>query len=159
MLKRRLLLLLLISTSVVLCAQRTPSSGNSAAQEGKQPFVISISSPREMWKSTDSIRLNVTVKNLTDQRLMLISLSCARQTGEIVIRDDGGNVIPTTILNAGGSCFAFFVEPGKDNRESIPIDRRFNLTKPGRYSVQVAKEDSTTKTVVKSNTLVLTIMP
>ena len=158
MLKRRLLLLLLASASV-LCAQRTPSSGNSTAQEAKQSFVISISSPRKTWRSTDSIRLDVTVKNLTDRRITLISLWSAWETGEIIIRDEGGNVIPTILNGARSSRSVFSVEPGKDNRESLPIDKQFDLTRPGRYSLQVEKEDRATKTVVKSNTLVLTITP
>jgi hypothetical protein len=91
---------------------------------------------------------------------MLISLWSAWETGEIIIRDDGGNVIPTILSGPRlSSRFGFFVEPGKDNKESLPIDKQFDLTKPGRYSLQVEKEDRTTKTVVKSNTLVLTITP
>jgi hypothetical protein len=158
MLKRRLLLLLLVSTSV-LCAQHTPSIGNSVAQETKQSFTLSIGSPSLTWKSADPIRLDATVKNLTDQRLHLYSSESAWERGEIIVRDGSGNAVPP-VQNPGLIKLSFtsiFVEPSKSLRESFNISRQFNLTKPGQYSLQIDKEDPTTKTVVKSNTLVLTV--
>ncbi len=138
------------------------SNIHSMAQDAKQSFVISISSPSTTWKSTDSIRLDVAVKNLTDQRIQVSSSRSAWETGEILIRDGSGNVIPPiqnpqTVFRSSGS--SIVVKPGKDYTESFNISKQFDLTKPGQYSLQIEKKDPSSNTVVKSNILVLTITP
>jgi hypothetical protein len=160
MLKRKLLLLLLVSTSV-LCAQHTPTNGNSVVQEAKPSFTLSISSPSETWKSADHIRVHVTLKNLTNRQLRLSNSRSAWERGEIIVRDGSGNVVPPIqdpkMVKQSGSIM--FVDPRESPKESFNISRQFDLTRPGQYSLQIEKEDPTTKTVVKSNTLVLTITP
>ncbi len=134
---------------------------HATAQEIQHSFTLSISSPSTTWKSADPIRVDVTVVNLTNRRLHLTSSQSAWERGEIIVRDGSGNVVPP-IQNPGlvkPSATSIFVEPSKNLKESFNISRQFDLTRPGQYSFQVEKEDPTTKTLVKSNTLVLTITP
>jgi hypothetical protein len=51
------------------------------------------------------------------------------------------------------------LEPGHTLRDEYPLSQRFDLTKPGRYTVQASRFDDQTKTWVKSNKITLTVTP
>jgi hypothetical protein len=131
------------------------------AQEIQPSFTLAISSPSVTWKSVDHIRVDVTVKNRTNLQLRLSSSRSAWERGEIIVRDGSGNVVPPIqdpkMVRPSGPIV--FVDPRENFKESFNISQQFDLTRPGQYSFQVEKEDPTTKTLVKSNTLVLTITP
>jgi hypothetical protein len=130
-------------------------------QDVKTSFTLTVSSSRQVWKSSEPIHLDATVQNLTDLRLHLSSSQSAWENGEIFIRDANGVPVPpiedpSTVRRSFPS---IFIEGGKTLKESFNISRQFDLAKPGQYYIQIEKKDPTTKIVVKSNTLVLTVTP
>jgi hypothetical protein len=48
-------------------------------------------------------------------------------------------------------------KPGQGHSESIILNRTYDLSQPGNYTIQLSKKDSATKTVVKSNAITVTI--
>jgi hypothetical protein len=48
-------------------------------------------------------------------------------------------------------------KPGHGHSESIVLNRMYDLSQPGDYTIQLSKKDSATKTVVKSNIVTVTI--
>jgi len=56
-----------------------------------------------------------------------------------------------------GSTFGDILEPGKSFRQTLALSKEYDLSKPGKYTVQASRFDG--KTDVKSNTLTLAVMP
>ena len=58
-----------------------------------------------------------------------------------------------------GSELTVTVEPGKDSYAAIIANQQYDLSRPGKYSIQVSHWDYESKTIVLSNTITVTVVP
>jgi hypothetical protein len=59
--------------------------------------------------------------------------------------------------DARGSIIGFEVPPGETLKDGMILSRLHDLSRPGRYTVQVERFDETTMTFVKSNKITITV--
>ena len=52
-----------------------------------------------------------------------------------------------------------YVQPGTSSVQTAHLGRLVNLSRPGRYTVQVSRVDPATHAVVKSNEITLNVVP
>lgn len=58
-----------------------------------------------------------------------------------------------------GSTIIQFLAPGETQKDEIPVSKLYDLSKPGRYTIQIQRTDPETKLVVKSNSITVTVTP
>lgn len=58
-----------------------------------------------------------------------------------------------------GSDFFYTLQPGKALNDVILANKLYDLSKPGKYSIQVSRFDPESKTTVTSNTITVTVVP
>jgi hypothetical protein len=134
--------------------------------QAEPSFDVTISSPARVFVTGSLIRLDVTIANRTDHVLLLRSSRCGPKAAGITIRGDQQNALeprrefreaPDQIpCNLGGG-----VTPSKSVTESVVIGRWFDLSRPGRYSIQLDRRIFTASGVPetrKSNILEIEIV-
>jgi len=145
-----------------------------AARAAQQSFTISISTAQSSFKATREIRLQVIITNTSQQEIAVGNAGgeAAELSGyEIIVFDDKGNAPPETRYHKGvrredpnipvgtGSLVKVSLGPGQSLKDATILNRLYDLSKPGNYTIQVQRTDPETKTVVKSNIITLTITP
>jgi hypothetical protein len=145
----------------------------SFASHGQQKvFAVSISTPERTVNSGSRIPLTISLKNLSDKTVSVALNSSdvgVGRTFEITVLDSSGDALPRvkeaaplsgkTPLTKTFSGGTLPVAPGKEILRTISLDRLFDLSKTGTYTVQVRKIEKQTNTIQESNTLALTIIP
>jgi hypothetical protein len=51
------------------------------------------------------------------------------------------------------------LSPGKSDKNAMIVNKFYNLSRPGKYKIQVQRTDPTSKAVVKSNIITVTATP
>jgi hypothetical protein len=157
--------------SISLCAQTTrPATGTTP------PFSISISSPSTIVKGGASVFVDAVVKNTSAQ---IISVHTtvppalaydievwteksvrANETKMGRIRNNHTTPEderePEIIVASGGDGP---LEPGKTLTDHVNVSDLYDLSGPGKYTIQFERFDPETKTSVASNKIVVTVIP
>lgn len=164
-------------TRIVLCiapllilavAYATPSSEGALA--------IRLSTAKSAFKSGSDVMLNVNLTSTSDHTILVStaidrsSLIIAGQMVQIRVHDDKGDLAPETKYlralegkEADGLPITEVVtghlDPGKNSGTAIKIalNKFYDLSRLGKYRVQVEWVDPTSKVTVKSNTIEITI--
>jgi len=153
---RNFFLLLLITSGVF-------SLGRS--QSAKQPFVITISPESQTVRTGSEAEITVHLKNTSDRELDL-SANISDLTGvdpnyTCEVRDCSGRLVPRRAYKhpelATGSAVFRTIQPGESVADTEPIGRLLDLSKPGKYVIQVFRRISRDETEVKSNKITLTV--
>jgi hypothetical protein len=160
----RLLLFVSVIAAVQLMAQ--------SAQE--PPFSLTISTPQEIVKAGSEVRVDVVLRNTSDHEITLLR-SPGTGRGELEFESDvlgeKGNLASQTKygqqlkksgLNAvEGSRIMFRLQPGETYEDSMSLNKLYDLSKPGKYKIQLHKRvpEHLGQGVVKSNALVITVTP
>lgn len=145
------------------------------ATSKSQLFTLSLEGPHEPLKSGAELRLHVTVKNTSDRTIGFV-----RSPGpvpeeafryEIEVRDATGRSAPpstylrelknkTTIIS--GSNLAHWLKAGESFVDEVDITKLYDLTKPGKYTVAVARDIPPNQNLgqgkVKSNPIIVTVI-
>lgn len=150
----------------------------SRAADPPQPFTISISTVQDTFKSGAEIMVGISLRNPSDKWIPVIG-ACAPKADvdsfRIEMEDAQGKVAPeTNVLRAlrgaavptpedlvagwsGPSCGA--VPPKGFINTGFVLNRFYDLTKPGKYTIHVQRAEPDSKVFVKSNTITVTITP
>ena len=151
--------LLLLMTSGVFSLGRS--------QSPKQPFVITISPESQTVRSGSEAEITVHLKNTSDRKLDL-SANISDLTGvdpnyTYEVRDSSGNLVPQRTYKhpelATGHAVFRTVQPGESVTDSEPIGRLLDVSKPGKYVIQVSRRVSKDEKdgEVKSNKITLAV--
>ena len=70
---------------------------------------------------------------------------------------DGSRVPIEGVETRGGSHFSILVAPGEALKIDFEIDKAYDLSKPGAYTIQLLRMDEATKRVAKSNIITVTV--
>lgn len=123
------------------------------------PFTIFASIPGDVVRAPSEILLEITLTNVSDQS---IGIGVAFESPQwmrfgIDIRDSAGKTVAETearrAARGGGDRGGPLIklEPGKVLHTEIILNRLYDLSQPGQYTVQVQRDDLTRGFVVKSN--------
>jgi len=139
-----------------------------SGQSAQSPFSLTVSIAQQ---NPRDIRLNVTLTNVSGSDFHIATKAShvdADLDYEVTVLDDHGE--PARYSDYGkkvhgknsdrsGSIIARVIKPGRALQESADLSRIFDLSKPGNYAVSVKKFDAVSKTVVISNTVILSVSP
>lgn len=149
---------------LLLLLSLTRLAGQNAAE---QPFTITISAPTSIVKAGSDVWIDVTLANHSDEDLDE-SGSINGMTGldpnlAFEVRDPRGNLIAKRVHKhpelATGKPVNREIKPRETLTEQQNISRLYDMTKPGRYIVQVSRGLSTgaQRGVVKSNEVTIVV--
>ena len=118
------------------------------------------------------------IKNVSSHDIdHVIAFGPARSPGEssinIVVKDSSGNVLPEPLSSRklhgrapgqpplGGSVFNSrqALRPGETTKEEKDLSERFDMEKPGIYTIQAQDRDLLTGVTVFSNVLTINVTP
>lgn len=130
----------------------------------------------EVVKARDRIRLFIDCKNISDQPILigeeLKNPKMADLRYPVQVRDEKGSLAPETKwgrrVRTGkddpgketvqvGSYHERYVQPGETYTDGIELNGLYDLSQPGKYTVQIVKIDENGNVVFKSNVVVLTV--
>ena len=139
---------------------------------------IRISTAPSVFKSGHSVMLDVNLTNTSHHTIPVStaidrsSLFIAGQLVKIRVHDDKGDLAPETNYlralegkEADGLPITEVVtghlDPGKDSGTAIKIalNKFYDLSRPGKYKIQIECVDSVSKAVIKSNAIKIRIIP
>jgi hypothetical protein len=172
--------------SMVLLATLSAASstlGATGAESSLAPFSVSISTRPTTVKTGSEVAIKVTITNTSGSKIE-IGRSVGQNEGEmnqdLEILDNQGKRTATTsygrrVKGEGrergehgeppppaiiGSDIFFPIEPGKSIEDIIIANKLYDLSQPGKYTIQVTRFDPYySKTSVKSNIITLTVTP
>ena len=148
-----------------------------SASADKQLFSLGIDAPSEPLKSGAELRLHVRVTNTSDRAITFI-----RSPGlipeeafryEMEVRDARAQSAPRSAyvrklesaqtVTEEISKYAYKLKPGESFVDDVEITRFYDLSRPGKYTISVAREMPPAQKLgegkVKSNTITITVVP
>lgn len=142
----------------------------AAAEDNKQPFTITISAYHETVKVGETIRLHVSLINISDQTLVFrrsVSPYTAEHHYSVQIHEKNGKDVLETeygrhvrLHQLIGSDTAALLKPGEKLEEDIVLSTVFDLTSSGEFEVQLTRpvsEEPNEKETVKSNIITIIV--
>ncbi len=164
---------LILSVSLLGLAHMTSVE---VAQVDPPLCTVTITAPETSIKVGSEVKLDIATKNVSDRTIYVVYSTVGRNM-KIDVRDSEGNPVSETPFGLkvhgtdpkrapfAGTVFSTRVslKPSETSQEKLVLDKEYDLTKPGRYSIRVQRSDvlSDTNTVifVKSNTIIVTVTP
>ena len=141
-----------------------------AAPPAEPWFSVTISAPKASASVRSDVKMKITFANNTGKDLHYGAGGPGRDgpVFDIDIRDGNGKVAPETSYGLkmhgkgpgsfSGSVFSATVHPGETTEDEVNLSKEYDLSKPGKYTVQV-KERNPVFQAMKSNTLTITVVP
>jgi hypothetical protein len=163
-------LLTAILTAAASHAQPVPQSNDSNAP----PFTVTINLRPLIAKAGAPVFLDINLTNTSKQDIWLAgpkSLQVEAQGTETHLADWQGAIYiyyakgspvpprkkPDDVLGGLKNLSGRSLSPGEFTHDHIPLDKHYDLTKLGQYTVWVQRLDPVSKVLVKSNTITLTV--
>jgi hypothetical protein len=157
-----------ISPSFLLCFAIAVAPGSGAAQSAKKgrseapPFSIAISAAHEIVSARAPIPVVVTFRNTSSHDIGILQAP-VEFNFQIDVHDSGGNrpsladgsKVPTEPVETRG--FSIPVAPGEALKINFEIDKAYDLSKPGTYTIQLSRLDEATQSEAKSNIITVTV--
>lgn len=140
-------------------------------------FSVGISAAQDVVRSGSAVTVRSVVTNISNQKIWVVSLGedveyhvwdsrgfPVRRANPRVERarlqlqvDKHGEHVVVPYIMARGVWFA--VQPGQTVEDDLVISEFYELTRPGKYTIQALRPDPQSHAVVKSNTITLTVIP
>jgi hypothetical protein len=168
-----------ISMGLLLLVMSMASPSTGSAQGTCPSFSVTISVAQDVVARGSEVKVTIILRN-TSNHDIAIPRSPADDQGEshnkITVRDEEGNLVADKATIARRTdkdkgtysgvknltmetIIIFTVKPGDSLKDGIVLSNVYDSLSPGKYSLQVEHIDDRTKTVVKSNTITLTVTP
>lgn len=161
-------------TGVVLAILLALSSRASA---GKKAFVIAISTLHDTFKSGAEIDVGINLTNTSNKPVLLTGVCAPKGDFDgftVEVTDIHNSVPPETHLlrldrgedtarpddiltTSGPGCGS--VPPNGFSNSGFVVSRLYDITKPGKYKIQVQRKDTYSGTIVESNIITITVTP
>jgi hypothetical protein len=141
----------------------------ATAQSTNPAFTLNLGTKKIEVRASDDVWIKIVQTNVSNHRI-----DCKYTGGNAVNRqyryevtDEDGNpaekVVPSAHVPPPGDYMQCELDPGESNTNTICLSNVFKLDRPGKYTVQVWRDDPDTKdsegnpTKVYSNTITITI--
>jgi hypothetical protein len=146
---------------------------NQATGQGKKKgaFTLSIAARSPSVKVGDPVWVDATLKNASDYAVNLWLDLTPDQGGyayAVDVRDERGSVPPTTeyakaiAKRTGGEGGYVPLDPGKALMHKVEVSKLYDLSRPGKYTIQFRKIDvfdKEAKEYVTSNPITVSLTP
>ncbi len=140
------------------------------SQPAKPPFTIQITATSPTVKAGSTVGIGVVLSNTSTQPVdcsgSISGLTHQDPYLTFEVRDDRGRLVPKRVYPhpelTTGHPINCTVGPGETRSEYQELDRIYDMTRPGVYTVRVSRPISATDEkpgVVKSNKITITITP
>lgn len=159
-----------IATKIATFALISGSATISYSQ--KAEFALSISIPQTTMRSGADIPVEIKIQNISDHEIPIFvspGESGIASAFEVVVLNQTGAKIPETAagLQAHGktnipntiSGGTMKIPVGGNKKYTTHISKIFDVSRPGRYTVQAQKLDKADGIIVKSNRIPFTVTP
>jgi peptidyl-Lys metalloendopeptidase len=160
---------------VVLCLGKAQAAAQAAPPLA--PFTLSIASVSGSIKSGDQVKINATVRNTSSKDVQLLTDTRGTEViYRVDVKDEGAKappdgklkrdlkgledpayLTPDTPTHFG--VYVLTLKPGESITDPIIISKLYDMTRPGKYSIQVERRDENSYIFVKSNVITVTIAP
>ncbi len=150
----------------------------NSAQSISPSFSIAITVPQSLVKPGSEIEMRVVLTNVASHDIRIPQENGARAefAYTITVKDHDGNAPPETeyfaavkgknvtkpgklTLVVTDSYGLHSVKPGANMTDSVDLNKLYDLSQPGKYAIQVERIDDVSKTVVKSSSITITVVP
>ena len=143
-------------------------------QSERPPFSVTISSKEPVVKSGSIIWVDATVKNTSDEVISVGSTAPVEFAYDIDVWTDKSARAPETKLGRRrnnrttpedetmvilSDSAESPLKPGKTLTDHVNVSKMYDLSQPGKYTIEFRRLDEETKTFVKSNKITLTVTP
>jgi hypothetical protein len=157
-------------------------AANAQPATVKPSFSITISAPEIVVKAGGRVKISLALKNESGERIALVrevSLGLAESYTDLDVRDEKGRPVPESRFYAvlkgkpdpykatgpgfapplvvGGSHIREWVSPGDTWKDEITVSNLLDMKQPGKYTISLSRLDPASNTVVKSNTITVTV--
>ncbi len=162
----------LITTALVVLTI-SGSRAQLANQSQAATHSLTIRAKQSQYRAGSQVSIEVITKNVSDHEIEAIETDRTPSATELQIdvRDATGKPATETALNKairggealrvvsslGGLGEHSMLQPGKSRTDEIRIDQMFDLSHPGKYTVQVQRRDDKTGAVVRSNSVAIAV--
>lgn len=115
-----------------------------ASGEPKEGIQLSISMDRNVFTPKEPVLMTVSLKNLNRANLSLPTTTPERDF-KLSVKDKQGNILPLSLYGKGMNTSAIFgrypveVKIGKQTQYTLQIDRLYDLTTCGSYSIEASR--------------------
>lgn len=165
----------LIFAAAAAFAAMTPLA--VGAHHQKQPFTLTLETPKQPLKPGQLLLLRVKVTNTSDREVRVpISEGTpfateVRKVYQVHLLDERGRPAPPwvpppspkgkTVLRAGSAKGAY-LQPGKSLTDQVNLTQLYDLSRPGKYKIWIAEPfyrgPRRRNGLVKSNTITVTVV-
>ncbi len=148
-------------------------------------LTIRVSAPKTVFKTGSPVPLTITLTNVSPHDAFYIVTNKPGGGLLTVVYDSGGKLAPDTAygrtvhpwirpvgppvkgpatrgyIAQAGSYFGFKVPLAPGERKIIASDatKEYDLSRPGKYTIQVEMSDPESTATIKSNTITITVTP
>ena len=154
--------------AVVFCAQQAGPNerGSTPRQAPSAVYSLTISSPVNAVKPGEPIRISITLTNLTKAETALVFYRAERTEQMLgyhfVVRDEHGGLLSMKNANVSApqmsrKYYTVSVAPGESLKHTVELSEIHDLTKVGKYDIQVQKLDEARQIIVKSNSIIVAV--
>jgi hypothetical protein len=168
------LAVLLLSTTIVSLASDAPQTP-APAQTSQADFTLAISVKRPEYNAGAEVWVEIVKRNTSDHPVRVVrvtkQIADADRFYRTYVRDEKGNLAPETKhgrwIRTGrddpGETTVYVwsgmpgtILPGASFRDEILLNRLYDISQPGKYTVQIEGLDESGRTA-KSNTITIAI--
>jgi hypothetical protein len=134
----------------------------AGAQSTGPAYSLSLNVPSTSLSVGADIKVHITMKNTSDHDLFYrVDPSGKLLPFSFDVRDSQGAAVPKMPRRPGpgasGSYFRGTLHPGESIERDRILGKEFDLSKPGRYTIHVERQDD--DVVVRSNVVTITVVP
>ncbi len=135
---------------------------SARAQSTEPGYLLALSAPSASLTAGADIKVDVTMKNTSDHDVFyMVDPSGKLSPFSFDVRDAQGGAVPKVPRKPGpgasGSYFRATLHPGESIQRERTLGKEFDLSKPGRYTIHVERQDD--DVVVRSNVITITVVP
>jgi hypothetical protein len=146
------------------------TTGAAGAQSHTPSFSLAISTPHTTVRTGEPVLLKVLITN-TSGREVYYAGALNRPGGlDVNVMDSNNKPVKETSYGqrqhgtafppvGSGSVLRIEVDPGKSMEEDVMVDKEWDIGTPGTYKLYVELADPQSNQAVRSNAVILTVMP
>lgn len=167
-------LVVILTTLFMTTISRDISAHASAVTQNLEPsFALTISAAKGLMKAGSIVQIDVVVKNISPHDILLetnYTRPYVETTDHVNIVDENGAKASETQFGRAalghspgsgvtGKDVFMRLRISKSFTYQLKISELYDLSRPGKYTIQVERLDEESEAFVKSNTITVTVTP
>jgi hypothetical protein len=164
----------LLAAAWFACSAAAPGQTKQQSDAAKPPFSVTITAAPDVVKVGAAPIIRIVLTNTSNHHINLTHIpGNGAHMYRVDVLDSEGSRAPTAKARTwqdkngrrvrhiymGGNSTTVDLDPGQTLKDECPLDERYDLAQPGKYTIQASRYIYETKTWVKSNTITVTVEP